>query len=175
MKYLRVKCVFSFFYFLSLKNVLRLDQSGSCSQDGMLTMPPDGKLEGNIPFILIIGWTREHTIFSALYEPEKTFPGYFSFAFLTLIGLEARSCGPAGSAFHNKAKNMPAMFSLAQSMSVKHESDRAPFPAESSSPSPGESSTVILPFSSNVILLIGYLTWHEIQNGIIVETYSMSL
>lgn len=166
-------CVFLFLLSF-LKICVALDQSGNCSQDGMLTMPPDGKLEGNIPFILIIGWTREHSIFSALYEPEKTFPGYFSFAFLTLIGLEARSCGPAGSVFHNKAKNMPAMFSLAQSMSVKHESDRA-FPADSSSPSPGESSILILPFSPNVILLIAYLTWREVQNGIIVEMYSMPL
>lgn len=70
-----------------------------------------------MPFILIIGWTTECTVFPAMHEPKKTFPGYFSFAFLTLIGLEAHPCGPAGSVFHNKAKNMPAMFSLAQSVS----------------------------------------------------------
>lgn len=107
-------------YFLKLsflkkkKKCVALDQSGGCSQDGMLTMPPDGKLVGNMPFILIIGWARECTIPFAVYEPEETFPGYFSFAFLTLIGLEAHSCDPAGSIFHNKAKNMPAMFSLAR-------------------------------------------------------------
>lgn len=84
----------------------------------MLTIPPDGKLEGNMPFILIIGWAGECTILFAVFEPEKTFPWYFSFAFLTLIGLEAHSCDPAGSIFHNRAKNMPAMFSLAQSVCV---------------------------------------------------------
>lgn len=81
-----------------------------------------------MPFILIIGWARECTILFAVYEPEKTFPGYFPFAFLTLIGLEAHSCDPAGSIFHNRDKNMPAMFSLAQSVCVQHESDRTPFP-----------------------------------------------
>lgn len=80
-----------------------------------------------MPFILITGWTRERTISSAMYEQEKTFPGCFSFAFLSLIGLEAGPCGPAGSIFHNKAKNMSAMFSLAQSMRVEHERDRILF------------------------------------------------
>lgn len=140
----------------------------------MLTMPPDGKLEGNMPFMLIIGWTRECTTLFAMYEQEKTFPGYFSFAFLILIGLEACPCDPAGSIFHNKAKNMPDMFSLAKLMSVKHGSNRTLFPADSISPCPGEISTVIPPFAPSVIL-IGSITWSVIQNGIIVESYSMSL
>lgn len=112
-------CVVFFLKKLSfLKKCVAFDQSGGCSWDGMLTIPPDGKLEGNMPFILIIGWARECTILFAVFEPEKTFPWYFSFAFLTLIGLEAHSCDPAGSIFHNRAKNMPAMFSLAQSVCV---------------------------------------------------------
>lgn len=66
-----------------------------------------------MPFILIIGRARECALLFAVYEAEETFPGYFPFAFRTLIGLEAHSYDPAGSIFHNKAKNMPAMFSLA--------------------------------------------------------------
>jgi len=54
----------------------------------MQTMPLNGKLYGNMPFILIIGWTGECTIFSHTYEPKETFPGYFSFTFLTLIWLK---------------------------------------------------------------------------------------
>lgn len=129
---------------------------------------------GNRPFILITGRTREHTIFSNMYGQEKTFPGCFSFAFLSLIGLEACPCGPAGSIFHNKAKNMSAMFSLAQSTRVKHESDRT-FPADSSSPFPGDGPTVILLFLLIVILLIGRITWSVIRHGITVEIYSTSL
>lgn len=128
-----------------------------------------------MPFILIPGWTRERTIFSTLYEQEETFPGCFSFAFLSLIGLEACPCGPAGSIFHNKAKNMSAMFSLAQSTRVRHESARTPFLADSSSPFPGDSPAVSLPFLLSVILLIGHITWRVIQHGIIVEIYSTSL
>lgn len=143
-------------YFLSfLKKCVALDESGHCSQDGMLTMPLDGKLEGHMPFILIIGWTGECTIVSATYKQEKTFPGYFSFAFLTLIGLETCPCDPAGSTFLNKVKNIPEMLSLAQPMSVKCEGDSTPFPFDSISHFLGESPTVILQFSSNVTLLIG--------------------
>lgn len=70
---------------------------------------------------------------------------------------------------------MPEMFSLAQSMSVKHESDRPLFPVDSISPFPGASSTVIPPFPPNVLFLIGSINWSVIQSGIIVEIYSMSL
>lgn len=57
-----------------------------------------------------------------------TFPGYFSSAFLTLIGLEAYPCDPAGSACHNKSKNMTEMFSLVQPVSVKQKFDGSPPP-----------------------------------------------
>lgn len=62
---LQSKCVlyFFFFFFLSFKKCVALDKSDWGSQDGMLTMPPDGKLERNTPFIWIIGWTR-----NALYS-----------------------------------------------------------------------------------------------------------
>lgn len=150
-------CVLLFFSFL--KKCVALDESGHCSQDGMLTMPLDGKLEGHMPFILIIGWTGECTIVSVTYKQEKIFPGYFSFAFLTLIGLEACPCDPAGSTFLNKVKNIPEMFSLAQPMSVKCEGDSTPFPFHSVSPFPGEIPAVTLPSSSNVTLLIGSINW----------------
>lgn len=55
-----------------------------------------------------------------------TFPGYFSSAFLTLIGLEAYPCDPAGSTCHNKSENMTEMFSLAWPMSVKHQCGGSP-------------------------------------------------
>lgn len=152
-------CILLFSFFLSLKKYVALDKSGHCSQDGILTMQLDGKLEGNMPFILIIGWTGECTIFFATYEQGKTFPGYFSFAFLTLIGLEAYPCDPAGSTFHNAAKNIPEMFSLAQPMSVKHESGSILFLSNSVSPFPSKRSTVVLPFSPSVTLLIGSITW----------------
>lgn len=65
------------------------------------------------------------------------------------------------------------MFSLARSVSVKHESDRTLFPADSISPFPGESSTEIPPFSPDVIFLVGSINWSVTQNGIIAEIYSV--
>lgn len=105
--------------FLPSKKCVVLDESGHGSQGGMLTMPLDGKLEGNLPFILIIGWMGEHSLFSG--HEQRNFPRVFFFAFLTLIGLEAYPCDPAGSTCHNKSKNMTEMFSLARPISVKHQ------------------------------------------------------
>lgn len=60
--------------------------------NGMQTMPPNCKSNGNMPFILIIDWTRECMKLSHMYEMRETFPGYFSFTFLTLIWLKTYSC-----------------------------------------------------------------------------------
>jgi hypothetical protein len=105
----------------------------------MFTMPLDGKLEGNMPFILIIGWRGQRSEFSSTMS-RGTFPGYFLSAFLTPIGLQAYPCDPAGSTCHNKFKNMPEMFSLVQPLSVKHVSDGTPSPCDSASPFPRKTS-----------------------------------
>lgn len=169
-------CFTFFFLFLSfLKKCVGIRQVGPEQPGWNVNHATGWQIGEEHAFHLNYRLDKECTIFSAMYEQEKTFPGYFSFAFLTLIGLEAGPCDPAGSIFHNKAKNMPEMFSLAQCLSVKHESNRTPFPADSISPFPGESSTVILPFCPSVIFLIGSITWHVVPNGIIVEMYSVSL
>lgn len=110
--------------FLPSKKCVVLDESGHGSQDGMLTMPLDG-IGGKLAFHL--NYRLDRGALCILQPMSRgTFPGYFSSAFLTLIGLEAYPCDPAGSTCHNKSKDMPEMFSLARPMSVKHQCGGSP-------------------------------------------------
>lgn len=116
-----------------------------------------------------------HCRLCCVWTGRELSQGIFLLHFWLLLDWKLVHVTQQGPFFHNKAKNMPEMFSLARSVSVKHENDRTLFPADSISPFPGESSSEIPPFSPDVIFLIGSINWSMTQDGIIAEIYSMSL
>lgn len=150
MKHLEAKCVELFIFLSSLKKCVVLAEIGSLQSAWNVNHATEWQIGASCAFHLNYRLGKRMLCYVGA---RANFPRVFFLCIFDSYWVGSLSMWPrwAASIFHQNSKNMPEMFSLAESMNVKHKSDGTSLPTDSISPFfPGE-RFMVTPYSCSML------------------------